>query len=106
MRRAAALALPAVVAVAALARMAPPPARGADTPAAEFSAERALATVRALVGDGTPRAVGTPADRRGADLVADRFRALGLQTSVRETFACGPYGSCATVRNVLARLGG
>lgn len=105
MRLAAALAVPAAIALAALARTAPPEAQGAGAPAAEFSAERALATVRALAGDGAPRPVGSPANRRAADLLVARLRALGLDVTVQETFGCGLYGTCATVRNVIARLG-
>jgi hypothetical protein len=99
------LALPAAVGLAVLVRTAPPAPRGAGAPASEFSAERALATVRALADDGAPRPVGSAADRRAADQVFARLGALGLETSIQETFACGPYGTCATVRNVVARLG-
>jgi hypothetical protein len=99
------LAIPAAVGLAALARTAPPAPLGAGAPAAAFSAERALATVRELAGGGAPRPVGSAADRRAADLVFARFRALGLETSIQETFACGLYGTCATVRNVIGRLG-
>lgn len=105
MRLAAAFAVPAAIALAALARTAPPEARGAGAPAAEFSAERALATVRELAGDGAPRPVGSAANRRAADLLVARLRGLGLEVSVQETFGCGPYGACATVRNVVGRLG-
>jgi hypothetical protein len=104
-RLSALLAVPAAIALAVLARTTPPDPRGAGAPAAEFSAERALVTVRELARDGAPRPAGSAADRRAADAVAARLRALGLEVSAQETFACGPYGSCATVRNVIARLG-
>lgn len=105
MRLAALLAVPAAVGLATLARTAPPAPRGAGAPPAEFSAERALGTVRALAGDGVPRPVGSAEDRTAADAVLARFRALGLDAHVEEAFGCGPYGTCATVRNVVARLG-
>src|SRR5512138_2334861 len=101
----AAVALLAALAAAAVHRTAAVPPRGADAPATDFSAARALALVRELAGDGAPRPTGSPADRRAAALAADRLRALGLETRVDDTFACGPYGICAPVRNVVARLG-
>jgi hypothetical protein len=102
---AAALSLLAALAVLTFARSRPPPARGEEAPAADFSAARALETVRALAADGTPRPVGTAANARTAEEIAARFSALGLETEIQRTFACGPYGSCAHVRNVVARRG-
>ncbi len=104
-RLAASLGLIGVLAIAAVVRTAPPAPRGADAPASEFSAVRALAIVRELGGDGPPRPAGSPADGRAADAIAARLRALGLETAVQDTFACGVYGVCAPVRNVVARLG-
>lgn len=99
------LAVPGAVLVAALARTGPPPPRDDAAPAAEFSAGRALATIRELAGDGAPRPVGSDANRRAADLLVARLRALGLDTSVQQAFGCGRYGTCALVRNVVARIG-
>src|SRR5512138_126952 len=99
------LALLALVAAAAGLRTAPTAARGDGAPPTEFSAARALATVRALAGDGSPRPTGSPADLRAVAAIAERLRGLGLETEVQETFGCGPYGTCAPVRNVVARLG-
>jgi hypothetical protein len=104
-RLAATLAVPAALALAALVRSAPPAPRPEDAPALDFSAGRALGAVRELAGDGAPRPVGSAANRRASDLLVARFRALGLDTSVQQTFGCGMYGTCALVRNVVARLG-
>lgn len=110
MRGAAALAawLAAVAALAATvgARLSPPPPRGADAPAGAFSAARALETVRALRAGGEPRPVGSAANRRAAAELASRLASLGLEAELQETFACGPYGLCGPVRNVVARLAG
>ena len=95
-----AVALAGLAAVAALRLEAPPPQ---GTPADGFSAERALTVARDLVGDGAPRPAGSAADRRSVDAIASRFRALGYDTEVQEAFACGLYGACGTVRNVVAR---
>ncbi len=105
LRLSAALALLAALAAAAVLRTAPVAARGEDAPATEFSAARALHHVRELTGDGKPRPTGSPADLRAVGLLASRLHALGLETEVQETFACGPYGICSPVRNVVARLG-
>lgn len=102
---AAALSLLAALAALTLARTRPPPARGDDAPAGDFSAARALETLRALAGDGAPRPVGSAANLRTVEAIAARLDALGLETEIQRTFACGPYGSCAHVRNVVARLG-
>ena len=104
-RLAAAAALLAALAGAALLRTAPPPPRGAGAPASEFSAARALEDVRALAGSGEPRPVGSAAGARAVEAIAGRLRALGLEVEVQRTFACGPYGACARVANVVARLG-
>jgi Zn-dependent M28 family amino/carboxypeptidase len=95
----------ALLAGASVLRATPVAPRGEDAPATEFSAARALRVVRELAGDGAPRPTGSPADRRAVDLLAARLRALGLDTEIQEAFACGPYGTCAPARNVLARLG-
>ncbi len=95
----------AILAALAVLRTAPVPPRGEEAPATEFSAGRALRVVRELAGDAAPRPTGAPADLRAVELLAARLRALGLETQVQETFGCGPYGTCAPVRNVVARLG-
>src|SRR5512141_1250792 len=100
-----AVALLAVVAGAAVLRTGPVAPRGEDAPPTAFSAARALRSVRELAGDGGPRPTGSPADLRAVELVVARLRALGLETEVQQTFGCGPYGTCAPVRNVVARLG-
>lgn len=99
------LAALSALALVTLLRLAPPAPRDGWAPPAEFSAARAGETVRALAGDGAPRPAGSPANVRTVDEIAARFRALGLETRVQVTFACGIYGTCATVRNVTARLG-
>lgn len=87
------------------ARLAPPPPLGTDAPAPEFSAGRALALVRELAADGAPRPVGTEANRAGVERLLALLRRAGIEPQVQEAFACGPYGVCGRVRNVVARLG-
>jgi hypothetical protein len=97
-------ALAATATAVGLRQLRPPPPRGADAPGPAFSAERADAVLRVLAGDGTPRPTGSPANAAGARRVAQAFRALGLETRVQETFACGAWRVCADVRNVVARV--
>src|SRR5512144_3138196 len=104
-RLVAAVALLTAVAGAAVLRTAPVAPRGEDAPATAFSASRALRSMRELAGDGGPRPTGSPADLRAVERAVARLRALGLDPEVQEAFGCGPYGICAPVRNVVARLG-
>ncbi len=103
-RLTASLAVPATIALLALARSRPPPPRPEGAPATEFSAGRALVDVRVLAGSGAARPVGSAEDARAVGTIVARLRALGLAPEIQEVFACGVYGTCATVRNVFARL--
>jgi Peptidase family M28 len=102
---AAALALFAVALLLAF-QGGPPPAKPASAPAAEFSAGRAQAVLRDLVGDGTPHPVGSPAAARVRERIVAQLRAVGLTPEVQEGLGCSPAGTCARVSNVLARLPG
>jgi hypothetical protein len=101
------LATVAVLAAAILAtivRHGPPPPRGTDAPAVEFSAARASEVIRRLSPDGRPRPAGSAENASAASRLARRLRALGLEVLEQETFACGAWGICARVRNVAARV--
>jgi len=95
----------AVLAAVAL-RLEPPPPRPAGAPASEFSAARALALLREILGDEAPHPVGSEANRRVQDRILAEMDRLGLRREVQEAFACGRFGMCATVRNLLARIPG
>jgi hypothetical protein len=101
-------ALVALAAVLALVvwRYAPPPARGADTPPAEFSAARAQAALARVLGDGSPHPTGTAANAAVRARLQAELAALGLQPQVEERFVCGAGARCATVVNLLARIAG
>ena len=78
----------------------------ADVGPVEFSARRAIETLERVLGDLGPHPAGTPAhDAVRANLLAE-LDALGLEATVDEGFALGPYGYAAVVRNVLARIPG
>jgi hypothetical protein len=103
---AAALALFALALVLAVFQGGPPPAKPASAPAAEFSAGRAQAVLRDLLGDGAPHPVGSPAAARVRERILAQLRQLGYRPEVQESAACGGGGNCARVSNVLARLPG
>jgi Peptidase family M28 len=100
------LALFALTLALSLARHGPPPPRPAAAPPAEFSAARAREVQRQLVGDGRPHPVGSAADDRVRQTIVATLSGLGLSPRVEEGFACHWRGSCARVRNVVARLDG
>lgn len=101
-----ALALLALALLLAVVQSGPPSPRGADAPASEFSAARALEVQRGFMGDGTPHPVGTPANARVRERILAHLRSLGYAPEVQQAFACSPGGNCARVSNVLARLPG
>ena len=84
----------------------PSPPRPADAPPAEFSAARADAVLRQLLGDGRPHPVGSNADDHVRQRILGVLAGLGLQAHVEEGFGCQAQGACARVRNVVARLDG
>jgi hypothetical protein len=87
------------------ARLEPPAPRGADAPAAEFSSARAGEVLRALVGDGSPHPVGSPAAGLVRERILAELRRLGYSPEVQEGTWCN-RGLCARLHNVVARLDG
>ena len=91
--------------VLALVRFRGPAPKPASAPAGEFSAERALAFHREVIGN-VPHPVGSAEHDRVRDRLIARFRALGYDTAIQQRFACSPYATCAPVQNVIARRPG
>jgi hypothetical protein len=100
------LALFALALLLVLVRHRPPAPRPASAPPAEFSGERAREVLRRLVGDGRPHPAGSAADDRVRRTIVGILSGLGLRPRIEERFACSWSGSCARVRNVVARLDG
>jgi hypothetical protein len=101
-----AVALIAGFAIFYLGAVTPPPVP-ASAPAGAFSAERAMADVRAM--GSTPHAVGSAANAKVRDYLIARMQALGLNPQVQRasSFASrGPFISGATVENVIGVLPG
>ncbi len=88
------------------ARDEPPAPRGADAPAAEFSAARAGDVLRTLVGDGRPHPVGSPANDLVRERILAELRRLGYAPEVQDGVWCSYDGPCARLRNVVARFEG
>ena len=84
----------------------PPAPKPANAPANQFSAGRALDTLHRILGSDQPHPIGTPADDAVRDRIVAELTKLGYQPQIQTAFACGDFGSCATVNNVLARLDG
>jgi len=101
-----ALALLALALLLAIVQSGAPAPKGADAPAAEFSAGRAREILSDLVGDGVPHPTGSPANAKVREKILSRLRGLGYAPEVQEAFSCTQPGDCARVSNVLARLPG
>ncbi|MBW8874476.1 MAG: M20/M25/M40 family metallo-hydrolase [Acidobacteria bacterium] len=101
-----ALILFALVLLAVGQRYAPPPAKGENAPAGEFSGGRARALLRDLLGDGSPHPTGSAANARVRDRVVAVLRGLGYAPEVQVGFACNERNVCGRVENVVARLDG
>jgi hypothetical protein len=86
-------------------RLANPPAASSTAPADEFSATRALATLRAVSLD-APHPPGSPAHDVVRDRITAHLRALDYEVDVQRTFACSPAATCATVENLIATIPG
>lgn len=101
------MALPlAVVLALAFWRGRGPEPEPETAPAAEFSAARALRTLRGLLADGVPHPMATAANQRVRERLLEQFRALGYETEVQRRFACNAAAACGIVENVIARQPG
>jgi hypothetical protein len=80
-------------------RTLPPRALAAGVPATEFSAGRAVGTVKAITS--TPRLVGSPAFEDARSYLLAQLSAMGLETDIQSTTLDG-----VRVENVLGRMEG
>jgi Peptidase family M28 len=108
----AAVAVLAAVGYASLIAIQPPAARGADIPAAQFSAARAVQHVQAIAA--RPHVAGSAANDQVREHLLTTLRGIGLSPEVQDTVSvqggelsasAGGIG-LARVRNVVARLPG
>lgn len=101
-----AFALIAVVLCLSLVATQPPSPKPAGAPANEFSGQRARDFLLRLVGDGVPHPIGSPQNDVIRQRIVDVLSGLGYIPQVQTAFECDEYGTCGTVKNVLARLEG
>jgi hypothetical protein len=99
------LVLAAILALS-LVGLQPPASKPANAPANQFSAARAQDTLHRILPKDQPHPVGTPADDAVRDRIVVELTKLGYQPQIQTAFACGDFGTCANVNNVLARLDG
>ncbi|MGB8522299.1 MAG: M20/M25/M40 family metallo-hydrolase [Candidatus Acidiferrales bacterium] len=89
-----------------MAGLRPPAPLPTSAGATEFSADRAREVLRRLVGDGIPHPTGSVANAVVRGRIVDELTKLGYQPEVQSGFSCDDFGTCATVKNILARLDG
>ncbi len=77
-----------------------------DAAAREFSAERAVARVSALLGDERPHPVASPANQAVRGRLIAQLEELGVEPELQRSFSCSDRGVCAWVENVIVRLPG
>lgn len=67
-----------------------------------FSAERAYAHLRDLIGENVPHPAGSPAQREIGNRIIARLEALGLAPQVQEGLQCSTLApGCSQVRNII-----
>src|SRR5689334_11489537 len=81
-------------------------AKPANAPDSEFSATRALAAERAILGGDVPHPVGSAAHDAVRDRLAAYLQSLGYEVTIQRAFACTVNAVCAPVENIIARAAG
>ena len=100
------LAVPAVVLCLSLVAIRPPAPKPSSAAANEFSAARARDVLFQLVGDDLPHPIGSAQNDVVRGRIIEQLTRLGYQPELQTGFACDEFGTCGTVKNVLARLPG
>src|SRR5271168_501937 len=84
----------------------PPAPRGPETAPTAFSAFRAQAILKSLVGDGQPHPIGSSANARVRDAIVAQLSALGLAPELQTGLVCSKWGVCGTPTNIVVRVKG
>lgn len=86
----------------------PPAPKGLDAPANEFSAARALETLRALNPDQVPHEIGSAENALVRERVIQAFAELGIEARTETETVCRSFRSwafnCAEVTNIIAPI--
>ena len=69
-----------------------------------FSAYRAQAQLKSLLGNGIPHPIGSDANAQVRNSILKRLSALGYDTEIQSGFVCNPVAVCGTPSNIIARL--
>ena len=89
-----------------LVRVRGPLPKPASASAADFSADRAAAALRAILAGNDPHPVGSPAHDGVLGRLADHLTRLGYRPVIQRALACNADVTCAPVANVIAELPG
>jgi hypothetical protein len=84
----------------------PPTPQSADAPATSFSAQRAAADLRKLLGDDVPHPLASGADARVRTQLVAQLAALGIPAALQSGWVCDVAFACGQAVNVVARLDG
>ena len=85
----------------------PPAPLGLDAPTSVFSAGRAEARLRYLLGDQRPHPIGSEANQAVRDRLVAQLAELGLAAKVQRAVGCNGEGpGCGLVENVVAEIPG
>jgi hypothetical protein len=95
------LPLAAVLALVLLRANGPQP-KPASAAQSQFSAIRAMESLRHVLADRVPHPIGTDENRRVRARIESQFRALGLEVTIQRRFACNAAATCAPVENIVA----
>lgn len=96
----------AAVLAAALLAYRPPAPRAADADPGEFSAARALANLKEIVGGDLAHPIGSTANAEVRDVIVKHLKNLGYSTELQQGLVCSDAGVCGTPTNIIARLAG
>jgi Peptidase family M28 len=80
----------------------PPVPLPADAPEGSFSATRAVRELARVLTPQVPHPLSSPAHDVVRDHIVGRFRELGYDTAVENTFACSANKVCAPLENIIA----
>jgi hypothetical protein len=83
-----------------------PAPQGPAAPPAVFSASRAQAILKELVGNDVPHPIGSAANSAVRELIVKRLTALGYAAELQTGLVCNDFGECGTPTNIVATYGG
>ena len=95
----------ALLLVATLLAYRTPAPLGPEASPTVFSASRAQAILKELVGNDVPHPIGSAANSTVRELIVKRLTALGYATELQTGLVCNDFGGCGTPSNIIATYG-